>query len=100
MPRKKPAPRQEFETALDDALRNSRSLELYAALYPSPRPRVRALLNSNVSGIREKVAAMIAAYANRGRHDEVWLQKRYALTQAEARIALFIGEGGTVAAYA
>ena len=98
-PKRSPAP-HEIDAFLDDAFRDNRSLERYAMLYPSLRTRLLALLHSNSPPIREKVAALKKAFAEKAKGGEVWFQKRYGLTPTEARIALFIAEGGSVAAFA
>ncbi|HLZ76933.1 helix-turn-helix transcriptional regulator [Phenylobacterium sp.] len=72
----------------------------YAELYPSIGRRLEAALNSSRPEIRRRLSALKAAeVANQAKRHEK-LMRDFGLTITEARLAMYLGEGGSVAGYA
>lgn len=75
-------------------------LKAYAALYPSVIPRLAAAAKAG----DPHVAKAIDVFAEASRKSEIGhierCRARFDLTETQARIALFLAEGGTVAEYA
>ena len=89
----------------DDAIRAAArgmysSFDAYARLYPDLIPRIREIMASNIPAIRDKVELLRKAIAREGDARQASLARRYGLTPAQARIAVFIADGGSVASYA
>jgi DNA-binding CsgD family transcriptional regulator len=72
----------------------------YAELYPSIGRRLEAALNSSRPEIRRRLSALQAAEvaSQVKRHEK--LMRDFSLTATEARLATYLGEGGSVAGYA
>jgi DNA-binding CsgD family transcriptional regulator len=73
------------------------SAEPYARLYPTFAGRVRVILESDKPFVRERMAVLKALVTRQSGEGLDWFARRYKLTPAEARIAIFLAEGGTVA---
>ena len=78
----------------------SPALQRYAELYPSFRPRVKAILSSKAPEIRRRMAALTRVIQGREAARLQHLVSAYRLTRVEARVALHLIEGGDVASYA
>ena len=72
----------------------------YAELYPSLPKRLKTILASNDPALLAKARAVTAMAARSHGAREDWLAQRYGLTPSEARLAAFMGAGGTVADFA
>jgi len=88
------------ETPLQAELQLRLNANAYAELYPSLPGRLKAVLQSTDPALRAKAAGLAAMAGRRGRAREARLREDYRLTPAEARLAAYIGDGGTVADYA
>ncbi len=76
------------------------SAEPYVRLYPTFASRVSAILESDKPFVRERMAVLKALTARQSGERLGWFARRFKLTPAEARIAVFLVEGGSVAEYA
>src|SRR5512140_2499359 len=99
MPRKKKT-RKTGEARRPRELQTDRAQESYAELYPDFPARIREIWNSDSAFIREKVAFIKAVFERREESRGDHLCRRFGLTPAEARIAVYIFEGGSVSGYA
>jgi len=82
------------------AARLGRPLGQYAKLYPDIERRLFAILRSSDPKIRRRISAIerIARQRTEARREQ--LQARYELTAAEARVAVWLADGGDIASYA
>lgn len=80
--------------------RTAASFDRYTRLYPDLMPRIRAVLASDDPALREKSALLRRAVERMIDGGKSLLARRYGLTPTQARIAVFVAEGGTVADYA
>ena len=71
----------------------------YAELYPSIGARLAEVERSSRPEIRKRVAALRAAFEARAGHLENKLARTYGLTPTEARIAIHLSVGGSIAGY-
>jgi DNA-binding CsgD family transcriptional regulator len=71
--------------------------EGYAQLYPSILPRLRQAYESGNPLVRQAVMAMAMALARAHGHRERRLRDEFGLTPTEVRVAMHLGNGGTVA---
>jgi DNA-binding CsgD family transcriptional regulator len=78
----------------------SPEFQRYAQLYPSAPARLRAILGSRDPQIRARVAVLRRAAQLRDTGRLGRLAASYHLTAAEARVALHIIDGGSIASYA
>jgi DNA-binding CsgD family transcriptional regulator len=80
--------------------RGRRSFEQYSQLYPSLPGRIDDVITSEIPFVRERLVLLRAFLARQSgeRHD--WFARKYSLTPMQAKIALFIAEGGSVAQFA
>lgn len=72
----------------------------YAELYPSFGPRLLAAETSARPEIRKRLAALQKAIEAREGQRRDRLVQNFGLTQTEARLAVHLAEGGSVAGYA
>ncbi len=85
------------EKALLDALRQSKSFGHYRELYPSLPERLRLILDCPNPGIRQRLQELGRVLGERNDERTAWIVEKYGLTPAEARVALHLAEGGTIA---
>jgi len=78
----------------------SATLIAYAKLYPTILERMRQISHSSDPALAEKMRVILRAYAVKQQGALKALNDRFQLTQAEARIALFLASGGSVKEYA
>jgi DNA-binding CsgD family transcriptional regulator len=75
-------------------------LKEYATLYPSVIPRLRAAADAG----NPKVVKAVGSFADVSRQSETAhinrCSTRFDLTTAQARLALYLAEGGTISEYA
>ena len=74
-------------------------LGAYAELYPSIGRRMAEAEASARPEIRKRVAALRAAFESREGHMEAKLARTFGLTPTEARIAIHLASGGSIAGY-
>jgi DNA-binding CsgD family transcriptional regulator len=87
--------------ALDASLqRMGVSFDAYTRLYPDLLPRIKAILASRDPALRAKVAVLRAAARDADGTAAVNLARRYGLTPTQARIAIYLVNGGTLTDYA
>jgi DNA-binding CsgD family transcriptional regulator len=72
----------------------------YAELYPSLTERLKLSLDYVPAPMRERLEALNAQTAAREGQELEILAEKYRLTPAEARLAMHLGEGGSLADYA
>lgn len=72
----------------------------YAEIYPSMIPRLREIMASRDPKIRARLAALAAADMAQREGRLRRLASVYGLTPAEARVALHVIDGGSLATYA
>ncbi len=72
----------------------------YGELYPSLGPRLRQIIEHGGPDVQRRVASLEQALAAREGERNARLQGRFGLTQTEARIALHLADGGSIAGYA
>ena len=92
-------------TAMDDdsvkpAGRITTAMIAYAELYPSLLQRLRDLKDYGGPEVQQRLASLEQALASREDGRNARLQSQFGLTQAEARIALHLAAGGSIAGYA
>jgi DNA-binding CsgD family transcriptional regulator len=71
----------------------------YLALYPDLPARLAAAHDASNPEVRAAAAAMIEALASNARRQEAILIAQFDLTPAQARLAVHIRDGGTLADY-
>lgn len=100
MPSKPKRPRKEIdpEDALASVTRGT--FDLYRELYPSLPERLRKIWNLDIPFVKERIGLVKQTLTERAAAREESFQKRYALTETQARIAIFLAEGGSVSDYA
>ncbi len=87
-------PRRSHENRFFDELKE------YATLYPSVIPRLEKAAKAGDPNVARAIAAFeYASIRSETSHIER-CRARYDLTEAQARLAIFLSEGGTVAEYA
>jgi DNA-binding CsgD family transcriptional regulator len=57
-------------------------------------------MTSDIPFVRVRLSAMDAALKRRSDEHYIWFMKKYGLTPMQARITVFIAQGGSVAEYA
>lgn len=72
----------------------------FAELYPEFKTRIVDIWNSDVPFVKEKVARFRIAFEKRAKSWNRDLCERFGLTDAEASVAVYIIEGGSVDGYA
>jgi DNA-binding CsgD family transcriptional regulator len=72
----------------------------YAELYPSIGPRMMAAEQSDNPEVRKLMAGLHEALDRRATRQRDLLMSTWALTATEARLAMHLAEGGSVAGYA
>ena len=72
----------------------------YAELYPSMAPRLRQILASRDPKLRRRIGVLVKAIAAADAGRLQRLKAAYRLSPAEARLALHIIDGGSIASYA
>ena len=94
-----PGPRMDDDTG-ELAARIGRPLGRYAELYPDIERRLAAILRNPEPRVRRRVAAVekLARQRAEGRRER--LKARYGLTEAEARVAAWLADGGDIASLA
>jgi DNA-binding CsgD family transcriptional regulator len=95
-----PKKRKTIAPRLAKNLRADLSHEVFAALYPDLPRRIREIWNSDIPFVSSKVSALQKAFQERGDAHRRNLCNRFGLTATEARIAVHIFEGGSVASFA
>ena len=83
-----------------DDPRPTAGLGAYAELYPSIGARLRAAEQSVDPAIRRKLEFLKAAFEAREGARQAQLVRVYGLSPTEARIAVHLADGGSVAGYA
>ncbi len=83
----------ELETHISRAMR-------YGRRYPAMAERLRAIVRNPDPKIQRRVSAFLEAIVRQADVRRRRLMETFSLTPAEARVALFLMEGGDVAAYA
>jgi DNA-binding CsgD family transcriptional regulator len=77
-----------------------KSLADYARLYPSIIDRMRKISRSADPFVVTRMRAILDAFDRADRATTGRLMERFGLTPSEARIALFLSEGGSIRDYA
>jgi DNA-binding CsgD family transcriptional regulator len=97
-------PRRSKQTDLDviaaELSRSSLSFESYVRLYPGIPDRLKSIWETEDPVLKPKIAALKANLAARQQNRLAHLARRFQLTPAEARIAIFLADGGSVGQYA
>lgn len=97
-------PRRPKQTELDviaaELTRSSRSFESYVGLYPDMPDRLKAIWATNDPALKPKITALKLSLAERHKARLSRVASRYRLTPTEARIAIFLADGGSVGEYA
>jgi len=77
-----------------------KKLEAYAEIYPTIRERLKIIRQSSDPAIQAKVKLLRELFARRDQNVIERLTRAFNLTRAEARLALWLAEGGSIAEYA
>ena len=97
-------PKRTAKTPLVQAVtgveRGYRSFEQYRQLYPNFPARVSALSKCDIPFVRERVEALRRFMEGESNQRLDWFGRKYDLTPTEARFAVFLAEGGSVAEFA
>lgn len=80
--------------------RNEKLFGLYSRLYPSLPARVSIILQSEIPFVNQRLAGLRKLMGERSEDRFLWFVRRFNLTPMEAQIAVFLGEGGSVADFA
>ncbi len=75
-------------------------LEIYAELYPSIRERVRVISTIPDPAIQAKLALLMRMVDRRSEARAAELSARFGLTRAEAALARWLADGGSVTGFA